>query len=142
MFTGKIDEFYNYCYGKLEYRTVYFEEDILDCCNYQGNAVVNYTDDVTPYTRIIEHKHFEYFGADVEKFSKTVISKEYSSEWVEGSEAYYPINDVRNQELFTRYNALSKMEDKVIFGGRLAEYKYYDMDKVIESAICLFKEYE
>lgn len=142
VFTGKIDEFYNYSYGKLEYRTVYFEEDILDCCNYQGNAVVNYTDDVTPYTRIIEHKHFEYFGADVEKCYKTVISKEYSSEWVEGSEAYYPINDARNQELFARYNELSKMENKVIFGGRLAEYKYYDMDKVIESAICLFKEYE
>ena len=142
VFTGKIDEFYNYCYGKLEYRTVCFEEEILDCCNYQGNAVVNYTDDVTPYTRIIEHKHFEYFGADVEKCYKTVISKEYSSEWVEGSEAYYPINDARNQELFARYNELSKMENKVIFGGRLAEYKYYDMDKVIESAICLFKEYE
>ena len=142
MFTGPIDKFYDYQFGELEYRSLRFETEILDEENYQGNAVVNYTDDVTPYTRIIEHKHFEYFGADVEKCSKTVISKEYSSEWVEGSEAYYPINDARNQELFTRYNALSKMEDKVIFGGRLAEYKYYDMDKVIESAICLFREYE
>ena len=135
IFTGKIDEFYDYRFGNLEYRTVRFEEEVIDCSNYQGNAVVNYTEREVPYTRIIEHKHFEYFGADVEKCYKTVISKEYSSEWVEGSEAYYPINDARNQELFARYNELSKMENKVIFGGRLAEYKYYDMDKVILAAL-------
>ncbi|MDR1678758.1 MAG: UDP-galactopyranose mutase [Prevotellaceae bacterium] len=130
VFTGKIDEFYDYSFGKLEYRTVRFEHEILDCANYQGNAVVNYTDAETPYTRIIEHKHFE-FGEQ----EKTVISREYSSEWIAGSEPFYPINDAGNENLYLKYKALADRETNVIFGGRLAEYKYYDMDKVIQKAL-------
>ena len=126
VYTGKIDEFYNYCFGKLEYRTLRFETEILDCDNYQGNAVVNYTDGDIPYTRIIEHKHFE-FGIQ----PRTVISREYSSEYNESNEPFYPINDERNNELYARYKLLADNENNVIFGGRLAEYKYYDMDKII-----------
>ena len=129
LFTGKIDEFYGYELGKLEYRTVKFENLIIDKEDYQGNAVVNYTEYEIPYTRIIEHKHFEFTRAP-----KTVISKEYPVEWEEGMEAYYPINDERNNSLFAEYNKKAEKETNVIFGGRLGEYKYYDMDKVIERA--------
>lgn len=138
VFTGKIDEFYGYCYGKLEYRTVRFEEVIHDMPNFQGNAVVNYTEREIPYTRIIEHKHFEMFGQEVYDCPKTVISKEYSTEWVEGMEPYYPVNDERNNILYQRYKELADKEKKVIFGGRLAEYKYYDMAPVIEKAFNYF----
>lgn len=131
VFTGKIDEFYNYCFGKLEYRTVRFEEEIHDCPNYQGNAVINYTEKEVPYTRIIEHKHFEMFGTEVYQCPRTVISKEYSTEWKEGMEPYYPVNDEKNNTLYEKYKELADRESKVIFGGRLAEYKYYDMAPII-----------
>ena len=130
IFTGPIDEFYDYCFGPLEYRSVRFETEELPVENYQGNAVINYTDAETPYTRIIEHKHFE-FGTQ----STTVISKEYSAEWKVGDEPYYPVNNDKNAALYQKYLDKSKEENKVIFGGRLGEYKYYDMDKVIESAL-------
>ena len=130
VFTGMVDEYFGFCYGPLQYRTVRFEEELLDCENYQGNAVVNYTDREVPYTRIIEHKHFE-FG----KQEKTVISREYSTEWKPGMEPYYPINDEKNSALFAEYKKLAEKESKVIFGGRLGDYKYYDMDKVIEAAL-------
>ena len=135
VFTGKIDEFYDYKFGKLEYRTVYFEEEELDCSNYQGNAVVNYTDIDVPYTRVIEHKHFEMFGDEVDKCKKTVISKEYSIEWNENLEPYYPINNPKNNELYQQYKLLADKETRVIFGGRLAEYKYYDMAPIIEKVL-------
>ena len=125
-----IDEYYDYKLGALEYRSVRFETETLDCENYQGNAVVNYTEREVPYTRIIEHKHFE-FG----KQEKTVISREYSSEWKVGDEPYYPVNDEKNGALYARYQELTAQEDKVIFGGRLGAYRYYDMDKVIEAAL-------
>ena len=130
IFTGPIDEFYDYCFGPLEYRSVRFETEELPVENYQGNAVINYTDAETPYTRIIEHKHFE-FGTQ----PTTVISKEYSAEWKVGDEPYYPVNNDKNAALYQKYLDKSKEENKVIFGGRLGEYKYYDMDKVIESAL-------
>ena len=139
VFTGAIDEFYGYQYGKLEYRTVRFETETLDMPNYQGNAVVNYTEREVPYTRVIEHKHFEMFGAEVEQCPKTIISKEYSSEWSEGSEPYYPVNDEKNNRLYLKYKALADMEPNVIFGGRLAEYKYYDMHHIVEKALNYFK---
>lgn len=135
VFTGKIDEFYDYRFGKLEYRTVRFEEEVFDCCNYQGNAVVNYTEGQVPYTRIIEHKHFEMFGLEVEMCPKTIISKEYSMEWKEGMEPYYPVNDQRNTELYQCYKKLADQEGSVIFGGRLAEYKYYDMAPILENLL-------
>lgn len=135
VFTGPIDEFFDYQYGKLEYRTVRFENEILDTPNYQGNAVVNYTEREIPYTRIIEHKHFEMFGQEVYDCPKTVISKEYSSEWKEGSEPYYPVNDKKNNELYEKYKALTAAHPNVIFGGRLAEYKYYDMHHIVERAL-------
>ena len=138
VFTGKIDEFYGYRFGKLDYRTVRFEEEVIDTSNYQGNAVVNYTEREVPYTRIIEHKHFEMFGADVEKCPKTVISKEYSTEWKEGMEPYYPVNDEKNNTLYQKYKELADKESNVIFGGRLAEYKYYDMAPIIEKVLSLF----
>jgi UDP-galactopyranose mutase len=130
VFTGQIDRFFDYKLGVLEYRSVRFETEILDTDNYQGNAVVNYTSHEVPYTRIIEHKHFE-FG----KQPKTVISKEYSSEWKSGDEPYYPINNDRNNELYLRYKELADKTEGVIFGGRLGQYKYYDMDKVIIAAL-------
>lgn len=139
VFTGKIDEYFDYCYGKLEYRTVRFEEDILDIPNYQGNAVVNYTEAEIPFTRIIEHKHFESFGQDVYNNNRTVISKEYSVEWKDGMEPYYPVNDSKNSELYLKYKKMADNEGNVIFGGRLAEYKYYDMAPIIES---VFKYFE
>lgn len=135
VFTGKIDEFYGYRFGKLDYRTVRFEEEIIDTANYQGNAVINYTEREVPYTRVIEHKHFEIFGADIEKCPKTVISKEYSTEWKQGMEPYYPVNDGKNNALYQKYKELADKEDNVIFGGRLAEYKYYDMAPIIEKVI-------
>ena len=130
VYTGPIDSYFGYCYGPLGYRSVRFENEILDTDNYQGNAVVNYTDSETPYTRIIEHKHFE-FGTQ----PKTVISREYSQEWQPGIEPYYPINDEANGALYLKYKALADAESKTIFGGRLAEYRYYDMDAVIASAL-------
>lgn len=135
VFTGKIDEFYDYRFGKLEYRTVRFEEEIHDTPNYQGNAVVNYTEKEVPYTRVIEHKHFEMFGAEIAQCPKTVISKEYSTEWTEGMEPYYPVNDERNNQLYQQYKELADKESNVIFGGRLAEYKYYDMAPIIEQVM-------
>ena len=140
VFTGKIDEYYDYRFGKLEYRTVRFEEEIHDCANYQGNAVVNYTEREIPYTRVIEHKHFEMFGADVDRSPKTIISKEYSMEWKDGMDPYYPVNDERNTLLADRYRKLAEAEDNVIFGGRLAEYKYYDMGPIVEKVMILTKE--
>ena len=140
VFTGQIDEYFSYQFGKLDYRTVRFEEDILETPNYQGNAVVNYTDAEVPYTRIIEHKHFDCFGLDVYRNAKTVISKEFSAEWEEDMEPYYPVNDSRNSELYLQYKALAEQEDGVIFGGRLAEYKYYDMAPTIESVFKKFNK--
>ena len=139
VFTGKIDQFYDYQFGKLNYRTVRFEQEIIDCPNYQGNAVVNYTEREVPYTRVIEHKHFEMFGAEVYNCPKTVISKEYSTEWKDGMEPYYPVNDKENSELYAQYKNLADQEKDVIFGGRLAEYKYYDMAPIIEKALAIFK---
>lgn len=135
VFTGKIDEFYGYQFGKLNYRTVRFEQEIIDKANYQGNAVVNYTEREVPYTRVIEHKHFEMFGAEVYDTPKTIISKEYSTEWKDGMEPYYPVNDKQNSELYAQYKSLADKEENVIFGGRLAEYKYYDMAPIIEKVM-------
>ena len=134
VFTGPIDKYYNYCYGELEYRSLRFETEVLDIENYQGNAVVNYTEYEIPYTRIIEHKHFEY-GTQL----KTVITKEYPDSWNKDKEAYYPINDDKNNQLYKKYEAISKSDSKIIFGGRLGKYKYFDMDKVIENALELVK---
>ena len=135
VYTGAIDEYFDFCYGKLEYRTVRFETEDLPIANYQGNAVVNYTDSETPYTRIIEHKHFDMFGQQVYEVPHTVISREYSSEWKPGMEPYYPVNDERNNTLYSRYAELARQQEKVVFGGRLAEYKYYDMDQIILRAL-------
>ncbi len=131
VYTGTIDSYFNYQFGSLEYRSLRFESEILNEENYQGVAVVNYTDRETPYTRVIEHKHFE-FGLQ----PKTVITKEYSVDWKLGDEPYYPVNDVKNHNIYEQYASLALREPNVIFGGRLAEYKYYDMDKVIASALC------
>lgn len=142
VYTGAIDAFFDYSLGNLEYRSVRFENEVLDIPNFQGNAAVNYTDRETPWTRIIEHKWFE-FGKDENgnDLPKTVISREYSSEWKPGDEPYYPVNDEKNGELYKKYRALAEQEEKVIFGGRLGEYKYYDMDAVIASALeCAKKE--
>lgn len=136
IFTGMIDEYFGYQLGALEYRSVRFETEVLDCENYQGNAVVNYTEREVPYTRIIEHKHFE-FG----KQEKTVISREYSSEWSVGMEPYYPVNDEENNALFEEYKKLAEKEENVIFGGRLGDYKYYDMDKVVAAALDRLEEF-
>ncbi|WP_304154083.1 UDP-galactopyranose mutase [Phocaeicola plebeius] len=135
VFTGKIDEYFDYCFGKLEYRTVRFEEEIHNMPNYQGNAVVNYTEREIPYTRIIEHKHFEMFGQEIYNCSKTVISKEFSTEWKDGMEPYYPVNNEKNNTLYARYKELAENKKNIIFGGRLAEYKYYDMAPIIEKVL-------
>ena len=135
VYTGPIDEYFDYCYGNLQYRTVKFETEVLDTPNYQGNAVVNYTERDVPYTRVIEHKHFEMFGNEVYDVPKTVVSREYSTEWKLGMEPYYPVNDDKNSALYQLYRILAEKEEGVIFGGRLAEYKYYDMDKVIGQAL-------
>ena len=142
VYTGPIDAFYNFKLGTLEYRSVRFETELLNIPNYQGNAAVNYTDRETPWTRIIEHKWFE-FGKDQNgnDLTKTVISKEYSSEWKPGDEPYYPVNDAKNGKIFESYKELSMDEEKVLFGGRLGEYKYYDMDKVIASELRFSKEH-
>ncbi|MCI9319308.1 MAG: UDP-galactopyranose mutase [Lachnospiraceae bacterium] len=136
IYTGSIDAYFNYALGALEYRSVRFETEILDLPNFQGNAAVNYTDADTPWTRIIEHKWFE-FGKDSDgkEISKTVISREYSSEWKPGADPYYPVNDIKNSKLYQDYKILAEKEENVIFGGRLGEYKYYDMDAVVESAL-------
>lgn len=136
IYTGPIDAFFGFCYGPLEYRSVRFETEVLDMPNFQGNAAVNYTDRETPWTRIIEHKWFE-FGKDAEgnDLQKTVISREYSSAWEPGEEPYYPVNDDKNGALYAQYRALAQKEEKVVFGGRLGEYRYYDMDQVIASAL-------
>ncbi|MDD8048033.1 MAG: UDP-galactopyranose mutase [Thomasclavelia sp.] len=136
LFTGMIDQYYNYKFGELEYRSLRFETEVLNQENYQGNAVINYTDYEVPYTRIIEHKHFEY-GTQ----PKTVITKEYSSTWEKGDEPYYPMNDDKNNSLYQKYKELADQENKVIFGGRLGQYKYYDMHNVIDEALkCVKKE--
>ena len=135
VFTGKIDEYFDYCFGKLEYRTVRFEEEIHNMPNYQGNAVVNYTEREIPYTRIIEHKHFEMFGQEIYNCSKTVISKEFSTEWKDGMEPYYPVNNEKNNTLYAKYKELAENKKNIIFGGRLAEYKYYDMAPIIEKVL-------
>ncbi len=137
VFTGKIDEYFEYRYGKLQYRTVTFEEEVLNIPNYQGCAVVNYTERQIPYTRIIEHKHFESFGEAVYENPTTIISREFSSEWTEGSEPFYPVNDEVNTRLADRYRALAAAEPHVIFGGRLAEYRYYDMAPIIQQVLNL-----
>ena len=136
IYTGPIDAFFDFCYGALEYRSVRFETEVLDMPNFQGNAAVNYTDRETPWTRIIEHKWFE-FGKDEngQDLPRTVISREFSSEWKPGDEPYYPVNDAKNGGLYGRYRELADKEGKVVFGGRLGEYKYYDMDQVIASAL-------
>lgn len=140
VFTGKIDEFYGYRFGQLQYRTVRFETEVLNEPNYQGNAVVNYTSADVPYTRVIEHKHFETFGAAVYDNPHTVISREYSTEWQPGMEPFYPVNDAANQALYEKYRELAMREEKVIFGGRLAEYKYYDMAPIIAAVMALFNK--
>lgn len=135
VYTGAIDEYFGYSLGKLDWRTVSFKTRIENTPNYQGNAVVNYTSHEVPYTRVIEHKHFEMFGQDVYNCPKTVVSEEYSTEYKEGMEPYYPVNDERNEVLYKKYQALAAKEDKILFGGRLGQYKYYDMDKVIAAAL-------
>lgn len=134
VYTGPIDEFYAFRFGKLDYRTVRFETTVLPISNFQGNAVVNYTDRSTPYTRIIEHKHFESFGNDVYSNPNTVISREYSTEWKAGMEPFYPVNDEKNKSIYQQYQDLAEQEERIVFGGRLAEYKYYDMAPTIASA--------
>ena len=135
VFTGPVDAYFGYCLGALSYRSVRFETEVLDMPNYQGNAAVNYTDSETPWTRIIEHKWFEFGGQD-----KTVISREYSAEWKPGDEPYYPVNDEQNQALYEKYRAMAAEEKNVIFGGRLGEYRYYDMDKTVASAMEKWEE--
>lgn len=132
LYTGPIDEYFGYCFGELEYRSLRFETEILEIENYQGVAGMNYTDSETPYTRIIEHKHFE-FGTGNQK--KTIITREYPSLWKQGDEPYYPINDKRNMELYKRYEREGQKQENVIFAGRLGTYQYYDMDKVIASVL-------
>lgn len=137
VYTGAIDEYFDYSLGKLDWRTVSFKTRIENTANYQGNAVVNYTSHEVPYTRVIEHKHFEHFGQDVYNLSKTVISEEYSTEYKPGMEPYYPVNDKRNNALAEAYRQLAEKETNVIFGGRLAQYKYYDMAPIVEQVLAL-----
>ena len=139
LYTGKLDEYFGYRFGKLEYRTVRFEEEILDMPNYQGNAVMNFTDAEVPYTRIIEHKHFEMFGDEVYKCPKTVISREYSAEWKDGMEPFYSVNDEKNMSLYQQYRALADQDTNLILGGHLAEYKYYDMAPIAEKVMGMFE---
>ena len=140
VYTGAIDEYFNYSLGKLDWRTVSFKTRIEDTANFQGNAVVNYTSHEKPYTRVIEHKHFEMFGQEVYDCPKSVVSEEYSTEYKDGMEPYYPVNDERNNQLADQYRKLAANEDNVVFGGRLAQYKYYDMAPVIEQVMKLWKE--
>jgi len=138
VYTGKIDEYFDYKYGKLEYRTVRWDNEIKDTDNYQGNAVINYASKDVPYTRVIEHKHFEPYNKEVQEMKKTVVSYEYSEEWDDTKEGYYPVNDQKNSELYKKYKALADNEKNVIFGGRLAQYKYFDMKDIIED---VFKQF-
>ena len=138
VYTGKIDEYFDYKYGKLEYRTVRWDNEIKDTDNYQGNAVINYASKDVPYTRVIEHKHFEPYNKEVQELKKTVVSYEYSEEWDDTKEGYYPVNDEKNSELYKKYKALADNEKNVIFGGRLAQYKYFDMKDIIED---VFKQF-
>ena len=138
VYTGKIDEYFDYKYGKLEYRTVRWDNEIKDTDNYQGNAVINYASKDVPYTRVIEHKHFEPYNKEVQEMKKTVVSYEYSEEWDDTKEGYYPVNDQKNSELYKKYKALADKEKNVIFGGRLAQYKYFDMKDIIED---VFKQF-
>lgn len=140
VYTGAIDEYFNYSLGKLDWRTVSFKTRIEDTANFQGNAVVNYTSHEKPYTRVIEHKHFEMFGQEVYDCPKSVVSEEYSTEYKEGMEPYYPVNDERNNQLADQYRKLAANEENVVFGGRLAQYKYYDMAPVIEQVMEYFKK--
>ena len=140
VYTGAVDEYFNYSLGKLDWRTVSFKTRIEDTANFQGNAVVNYTSHEKPYTRVIEHKHFEMFGQEIYDCPKTVISEEYSTEYKDGMEPYYPVNDERNNQLADQYRKLAANEENVVFGGRLAQYKYYDMAPVIEQVMKLWKE--
>ena len=140
VYTGAIDEYFNYSLGKLDWRTVSFKTRIEDTANFQGNAVVNYTSHEEPYTRVIEHKHFEMFGQEIYDCPKTVISEEYSTEYKDGMEPYYPVNDERNNQLADQYRKLAANEENVVFGGRLAQYKYYDMAPVIEQVMEYFKK--
>lgn len=140
VYTGAIDEYFKFQFGRLDWRTVSFKTRVMDEPNYQGNAVVNYTSHDKPYTRVIEHKHFEMFGAEVYNCPKTVVSEEYSTEYKQGMEPYYPVNDERNNALAAKYHELADKEEDVIFGGRLAQYKYYDMAPVIEEAISAFEK--
>ena len=137
VFTGQIDQFFDYCYGPLAYRSLRFEEQLLDTPNHQGNAVINYTESSVPYTRSIEHKHFEYFGSSVYEIPRTVVTREYPAEWKPGMEPYYPVNDERNNRLAERYRQLGALRTDVVFGGRLADYRYYDMAPVVEQALHL-----
>lgn len=139
VFTGKIDEYYDYRFGKLDYRSLTFEHKILNTPNYQGNAVMNYTDRDVPYTRTIEHKHFEMFGSAVYNCPKTVVTWEYPVEWTEGKEPYYTVNDERNTNLYSQYQQLAQQEKDVLFGGRLAEYRYYDMAPIVEKVMKLWE---
>lgn len=140
LFTGMIDEYFNYCYGELEYRSLRFETEELECENYQGNAVVNYTEYEVPYTRIIEHKHFEFGCQSGEVNPKTVITREYPAAWKKGDEPYYPMNDEKNNALYARYKELAEREINVIFGGRLGMYKYFDMHHIVAEALACAKE--
>lgn len=135
VYTGMIDQYYQYCYGPLEYRSLSFETEILHCENYQGNAVVNYTDAQSPFTRIIEHKHFE-FGTQ----PKTIITREFPADWHPGEEPYYPVNDEKNNQIFQKYKDRASLETKVVFGGRLGMYRYFDMHQVIEEALKLYAQ--
>lgn len=139
VYTGPIDAYFDYCFGHLSWRTLRFEQEVLDVPNFQGNAVVNYTDKAVPYTRIIEHKHFESFGKDVFDNPKTIISREYSTEWKSGMEPYYPVNDTENNKRYLCYKALADQQKTIVFGGRLAEYKYYDMAPIIEKVMHFWK---
>ena len=138
IYTGKIDEYFDYKFGKLEYRTVRWDNEIKDTDNYQGNAVINYASKAVPYTRVIEHKHFEPYNKEIQEKKKTVVSYEYSEEWDENKEGYYPVNDEKNNELYKKYKELADKETNVLFGGRLAEYRYYDMKDIIEN---VFKQW-
>ena len=135
IFTGELDRFYEFRFGQIQYRTVSFDFEKINCPNFQGNAVINYTDSASPYTRIIEHKHFEKFGSDVYSTPITIISKEYSKEWEAGDEPYYPINDEINNAIYQKYKELTLLEKDVVFCGRLAEYRYFDMHQVIENTL-------
>lgn len=140
IYTGMIDEYYDYCYGPLEYRSLRFENETIETDNYQGNAVVNYTEYEIPYTRIIEHKHFDYENKKVIQQNKTVITREYPATWEKGNEPYYPMNDQKNNDLYQKYLQLANNESDILFCGRLGMYKYFDMHNVIENALLLAKE--